>query len=126
MKHFLAMIVAALAFTPLTASAHSDFLYAPDNDGRRVLAAKERVAHTRQPTYQIKGHRKAEAVHYNGPKHKNLGYWRHGPATGYGFGFASYKGDPFGSDDYYDRAGCYYLHHKNFCLDFTPPRGFPH
>ena len=60
-------------------------------------------------------HHKAHAakVHYGGKP--GLGYWRRGPETGYGFGFASYKRDPFGSDDYFDGGRCYYLHHRNFC-----------
>ena len=59
-------------------------------------------------------HAHAEKVHYGGKP--GLGYWRRGPAHGYGFGFSSYKGDPFGSDDYSDGQGCFYLHHKNYCV----------
>jgi len=50
-----------------------------------------------------------------------LGYHRNGPAHGPGFGFATYRGDPFYSDDYYDGRGCYYLHHRYVCLNFRPP-----
>jgi len=49
-----------------------------------------------------------------GPKPQ--GYWRPGPETGYGFRFSSYRGDPFGKNDYYDRHGCYYLRGANYCL----------
>ena len=55
----------------------------------------------------------AEKVHYGGKPH--LGYWRRGPEIGYGFGFSSYRGDPFGSDDYYDGGLCHYLKHQDFC-----------
>jgi hypothetical protein len=59
-------------------------------------------------------HLNAEKVRFGGKP--GLGYWRRGPATGYGFAFSSYRRDPFGSDDYYDGDRCYYLHHKNFCV----------
>ena len=72
------------------------------------------------------GHLPAEMVHNDGPGHKHLGYWRNGPSTGYGFAFSSYPKDPFGSDDYTDRNGCFYRGHGDFCLDFIPPRGLPH
>ena len=99
MKRIASMLVsglAILAFVP-AASAH------------QVTVAKH-------------GH--AAKIRHGGDGHH--GYWRPGPKTEYGFGFATYRGDPFGKDDYYDRSGCYYLHHKDFCLDFTPPRGYPH
>jgi hypothetical protein len=44
-----------------------------------------------------------------------LGYHRAGPPHGYRFGFATYAGDPFARDDYYDGRGCYYLHRRDFC-----------
>lgn len=44
-----------------------------------------------------------------------LGYHRIGPPHGYRFGFATYAGDPFAYDDYYDGRRCYYLHHRDFC-----------
>ncbi len=44
-----------------------------------------------------------------------LGYHRAGPPHGYRFGFATYAGDPFARDDYYDGRGCYYLHRHDFC-----------
>jgi len=43
------------------------------------------------------------------------GYSRRGPPYGYRFGFSTYAGDPFYSDDYYDGGRCYYLHHRDFC-----------
>ena len=59
-------------------------------------------------------HHTASKIHYGGKP--GLGYWRRGPETGYGFGFSSYKGDPFGRDDYFDRDKCYYVHHHDYCL----------
>lgn len=53
-------------------------------------------------------------VHYGGIP--GIGYWRRGPKQGYGFGFSSYRGDPFGADDYYDRNRCYYLRRHDFCV----------
>lgn len=64
-------------------------------------------------------------VHYGLRHHPHLGYWRRGPEQGYGFRFSSYKGDPFGSDDYYDGDRCHYLHHRDYCLKFDVPLGFP-
>lgn len=55
----------------------------------------------------------AAKVRYGGKP--GLGYWRPGPEKGYGFRFSSYKGDPFGSDDYFDGDRCHYDHHQNFC-----------
>jgi hypothetical protein len=54
------------------------------------------------------------------------GYGRKGPPSGYRFGFVTYRGDPFARDDYYDRGSCYYLHRRDFCLDFRKPWGLPH
>ena len=42
-------------------------------------------------------------------------YSRPGPLHGYRFGFSTYPGDPFYSDDYFDGRRCYYLHHRDFC-----------
>jgi hypothetical protein len=53
--------------------------------------------------------------HYHGDGYFRLGYHRAGPPHGYRFGFATYAGDPFARDDYYDGRGCYYLHHQDFC-----------
>ncbi|MEQ1652170.1 MAG: hypothetical protein ABL897_06770 [Hyphomicrobium sp.] len=63
-----------------------------------------------------KGHAKKHAakVHYGGKP--GLGYWRRGPERGYGFRFSSYKGDPFGADDYFDGDRCYYQKRRNFCV----------
>lgn len=61
-------------------------------------------------------------VHYGGRRH--LGYWRRGPARGYGFGFSSYRGDPFGSDDYFDGGRCYYVHHRDHCVKNRIFNGF--
>jgi hypothetical protein len=51
-----------------------------------------------------------------------LGRYRPGPPYGYKFGFATYAGDPFASDDYFDGHRCYYLHRRDFCL--SPNRAF--
>jgi hypothetical protein len=51
-----------------------------------------------------------------------LGRHRAGPPYGYKFGFATYAGDPFASDDYFDGHRCYYLHRRDFCL--SPNRAF--
>lgn len=61
-------------------------------------------------------HYHAAKVRYGGSPH--LGYWRKGPARGHGvaFAFSTYRGDPFGSDDYYDGNRCYYVHHQNYCM----------
>ena len=58
-------------------------------------------------------HHHAKKIHYSG-KH-GVGYYRRGPKSSYGFGFSSYKGDPFGADDYYDGGRCHYLHKHDFC-----------
>lgn len=63
---------------------------------------------------KTKARRKAARVRYGG--RAGVGYWRPGPDAGYGFGFSSYKGDPFGSDDYYDGGRCYYRKHRDFCV----------
>lgn len=73
-------------------------------------------AHHRSGHYagQHHYHYRAAKVHHGGKPH--LGYWRRGPAKGYGFGFSTYRGDPFGDDDYYDGDRCYYVNHENFCM----------
>lgn len=53
--------------------------------------------------------------HHRHDGYFRLGYHRAGPPHGYRFGFATYAGDPFARDDYYDGRGCYYLHHRDFC-----------
>ncbi|NOT73104.1 MAG: hypothetical protein HOP09_18080 [Hyphomicrobium sp.] len=66
------------------------------------------------------GHHKAHhpeakpaKVRYGGKPGR--GYWRPGPARGRGFGFATYKGDPFGKNDYFDGGRCHYLRGRSFC-----------
>lgn len=83
-----------------------------------VLAAVPQAA----AHHYEKKHHSAKKVHYGGKP--GLGYWRHGPAMGYGFAFSSYRGDPFGSDDYYDGDRCYYDHHRDFCLKTKIFTGF--
>lgn len=65
---------------------------------------------------------RAARVRYGG-KH-GRGYWRPGPKKGYGFGFATYRGDPFGGDDYWDKGRCYYVHHRNHCVGNRIFNGF--
>lgn len=64
----------------------------------------------------------AKKVRYGGAPGR--GYWRPGPAQGYGFGFSTYRGDPFGRDDYYDGDRCYYLHRRDFCVRYKSFTGF--
>jgi hypothetical protein len=65
-------------------------------------------------------HGHAAQLRYGGAPER--GYWRPGPHQGYGFGFATYRGDPFGKSDYFDGRGCFYLRAKDFCIK-EPPRG---
>jgi hypothetical protein len=67
-------------------------------------------------------HHNAGKVHYGGKP--GLGYWRRGPEQGRGFGFSSYKGDPFGSDDYYDGNRCFYVRHRDHCVKNNIFSGF--
>jgi hypothetical protein len=87
-----------------------------------ALSLGQAAAHARQHSHLHSEHwravphpKQAEAawVRYGG--RPGLGYWRPGPASGYGFGFSTYKGDPFGSDDYWDGGRCYYRLHHDFC-----------
>jgi hypothetical protein len=57
--------------------------------------------------------RHAKKIHKGG--HGHAGYWRRGPEAGYGFGFSTYKNDPFGADDYFDGNRCHYRRHHDFC-----------
>lgn len=79
-----------------------------------TLAAVPAEAHGRHHHGKHHTHHHANAVHYGGAP--GLGYWRKGPKQGYGFGFSSYKGDPFGSDDYYDGDRCFYVRHQDHCV----------
>ena len=87
-----------------------------------ALAAASAPAAAHHQKFSGGKHHKAHAVHYGG-KH-GLGYWRKGPETGYGYRFSSYKGDPFGADDYYDGGQCHYLHKRNFCYTTREFNGF--
>lgn len=58
--------------------------------------------------------------HHHHDHYFKLGYHRAGPPYGYRFGFATYAGDPFARDDYYDGGRCYYLHHRDFCRGARP------
>jgi hypothetical protein len=67
-------------------------------------------------------HAHAGKVHRGG--HGHTGYWRRGPKEGYGFGFSTYRKDPFGADDYYDGNRCHYRRHHDFCYYNTIFTGF--
>lgn len=71
-------------------------------------------AHARRERWRGDGY-------HNRYRYLPLGYHRRGPPYGYKFGFATYRGDPFARDDYYDGRGCYYLHGRDFCLRFRKP-----
>ncbi|WP_051112028.1 hypothetical protein [Hyphomicrobium denitrificans] len=88
----LAMAAAALA------------MLAPGADANTTYHQHSRHSH--------KAHVKTHHKH-NAYLHK--GYSRPGPLYGYRFGFSTYAGDPFYSDDYFDGRRCYYLHHQDFC-----------
>jgi hypothetical protein len=58
-----------------------------------------------------------------------IGYWagsghwansqrlyRPGPRYGYKFGWATYRGDPFAGQDYFDGRNCYYTYKHDYCL----------
>ncbi len=75
-------------------------------------AATPASAH-REQVYAKHQHYRAAKLRYGG--HPHLGYWRPGPARGPRFGFSTYRGDPFGADDYYDGDRCYYVKGSNYC-----------
>lgn len=80
-----------------------------------LVVALALPAHAHEGRHLRKGYGAVSKTHYGGMR-PELGYWRRGPKTGYGFGFSTYKGDPFGSDDYYDRGRCFYMHHRDTCV----------
>ncbi|MBA2126356.1 hypothetical protein DLM45_08980 [Hyphomicrobium methylovorum] len=86
-----------------------------------AMPATEANANGAHKTYKAHPARKAHVAkrhHYRfpaRPRHTRYGYGRPGPRYGYGFGFMTYKGDPFYRDDYYDGRGCHYLHRQDFC-----------
>ncbi|HVZ05964.1 hypothetical protein [Hyphomicrobium sp.] len=65
--------------------------------------------------YVHKAHVAKHHMHRRHSAHLRHGYWRPGPPYGYRFGFSTYAGDPFYSDDYFDGRHCYYLHRRDFC-----------
>jgi hypothetical protein len=72
-------------------------------------------------SHQHRSHKAIAGKHYrhrNHDRHHSYVhriYGRPGPLYGYRFGFSTYPGDPFYSDDYFDGRSCYYLHHRDFC-----------
>jgi hypothetical protein len=65
--------------------------------------------------YARHSHKAHAATHHKHGAYQHRGYSRSGPRYGYRFGFSTYAGDPFYSDDYFDGRRCYYLHHQDFC-----------
>ena len=86
--------------------------------GSAVGAADAAVSH-----HVRHGHRHV-AHHHGHNLYLHKGYARRGPPTGYKFGFSTYAGDPFYSDDYFDGGRCYYLHKRDFCVDPHPREWF--
>jgi hypothetical protein len=86
-------LAAALPMLGSVAQAHSS-----------KLSARDHVAGHAYPYVQLR-----------------RGYSRAGPPYGPGFGFATYAGDPFATDDYYDGGRCYYLHHRDVCMGINRP-----
>jgi len=95
----LTILVAGLALTAFTPLADATSLY---------------HAHRGH----ITGH---SSYHSSYNVHLKRGYSRRGPPYGPGFGFATYAGDPFAYDDYYDGHRCYYLHRRDVCLGLNRP-----
>lgn len=85
------------------------------------------TAHARHLHHGYHGHHKhrpAAKLRYGGAPAR--GFWRPGPSHGYRFGFATYKGDPFGKDDYFDGGNCYYRKHHDYCVPGQIFTGFRH
>jgi hypothetical protein len=86
-----------------------------------MLASQAIAATTTPPSHHHLSHKAHVAKHHKSHKHHRHNpyvhrvYGRPGPLYGYRFGFSTYPGDPFYSDDYFDGRRCYYLHHKDFC-----------
>jgi hypothetical protein len=81
------------------------------------LLAALPVAAQAKHSHRSGEHHHPHAAHLRyGPK--PLGYWRPGPERGHGFAFSTYRHDPFGTDDYWDGRGCFYLHHRDFCRPY--------
>jgi len=83
-----------------------------------AMLASHADAKTNATSHHHHAHKAHVTKHHMHRKHSAYlrhGYWRAGPPYGYRFGFATYAGDPFYSDDYFDGRRCYYLHHRDFC-----------
>ncbi len=85
-----------------------------------LFAATAPAADLGERTHKSHAHKKHHSKHvrtgrirYGGAP--GLGYWRKGPKRGYGFAFSSYKGDPFGKNDYYDGDRCFYRDGRDYC-----------
>lgn len=104
-------LVAGLVMGPVTAAAHSRYHH------------HKHHKHAHHHHYAPHHGKVAARLRYGGAP--GLGWWRPGPESGKGFRFATYKGDPFGRDDYYDGDRCYYRKSLDFCvskriIDGTP------
>lgn len=80
------------------------------------VSAADLSAHTKRQHVHKKHHAKharTGRIHYGGAP--GLGYWRKGTLRGYGFAFSTYKGDPFGKNDYYDGDRCFYRDGRDYC-----------
>lgn len=71
-------------------------------------------------THHVHHGHKHVAGHAHHGHYLHRGYARRGPPYGYKFGFATYAGDPFYGDDYYDGRSCFYRFHHDFCEDVHP------
>lgn len=86
-----------------------------------ILGSQAIAEMSSHPSHPHRSHKAHAAKHYKHHKHYrhrsyvHRVYGRPGPLYGYRFGFSTYPGDPFYSDDYFDGRRCYYLHHRDFC-----------
>ena len=86
-----------------------------------LIATAAEANSTRYRQYGI-GHSGYYPGYYTG--YYSGGYWAHsqrhsrpGPRYGYKFGWASYRGDPFAGQDYFDGRNCYYTYdNRDYCL----------
>jgi hypothetical protein len=80
-----------------------------------AMLASGADANTTYHRYSRHSHKAHVETYHKHSAYWHRGYSRPGPRFGYRFGFSTYAGDPFYSDDYFDGRRCYYLHHRDFC-----------
>jgi hypothetical protein len=80
-----------------------------------TMVASQAEANSSYHRHHRHAHKGHVVKHHNHYSHLRRGYYRPGPPYGYRFGFSTYAGDPFYSDDYFDGRRCYYLRHRDFC-----------